>query len=262
MIGLIIAIAAIVGYFSNSSVNPVTGEKQHLDLSVDQEVALGLQAAPEMAAQYGGEDPHSDSRQLVNEVGNSIVAHSDAGKSPYKFQFHVLADEQTVNAFALPGGQVFITRGLLVKLQSNAQLAGVLGHECGHVIERHSAQQIAKARLTQGLTGAAVIASYNPHDYTSRSSAAIVAIVGELINLKFSRNDELQADKWGVTLMSEAGYDPRAMLEVMEILKKASAGGHTPEFFSTHPDPGNREGLLRKEIEERYPNGVPSGMLR
>lgn len=260
VIALIIAVVSVVGYFSHVSTNPITGEKQHIDMSVDQEIALGVQAAPEMASQYGGEDPDSEARRLVSEVGTDVVAHSDAGRSEYQFHFHALADGQTVNAFALPGGQVFITRGLLTKLKSRGQLAAVLGHECGHVIARHSAEQVAQSKLTQGLTGAAVIASYHPGDYNSRNSGAIAVLIGNLVNLKFSRKDELEADKLGISLMSEAGYDPRAMIGVMEILKEASGGGRQPEFFATHPNPDNREEKIKAEIASRYPKGVPAGL--
>src|SRR5205823_4237900 len=95
---------------------------------------------------------------LVEQVGAEVVANSDASKTDYKYQFHLLNDDQTVNAFALPGGQVFITDALLTRLKTKGELAGVLGHEVGHVVARHSAAHMAKAQLTQGLTGAAVIA--------------------------------------------------------------------------------------------------------
>jgi beta-barrel assembly-enhancing protease len=262
VIALVIAGVSAISYFTNTSKNPITGETQHVDMSVDQEIALGVQAAPEMAEQFGGLDPDPNARRLVNEVGNEIVGHSDAGKSSYKFQFHALADDRTINAFALPGGQVFITRALLTKFKSRGQLAGVLGHECGHVIARHSAEHIAKAKLTQGLTGAAAVATYDPNNPASRGSAAIAAVIGQLVNLKFSRNDEIEADRWGVILMEEAGYDPRAMIEVMEILKEASAGGRQPEFFATHPNPENRVQRIKAFIAERFPNGVPSGLRR
>src|SRR4051812_11275779 len=111
VIGLVIALVSVFTYFGHTSRNPITGETQHVDMSVDQEIALGMQAAPEMAAEFGGEDADPEARQLVQEVGSEIVAHSDVGKSEYKFQFHALADDRTINAFALPGGQVFITRG-------------------------------------------------------------------------------------------------------------------------------------------------------
>lgn len=231
-------------------------------MSVEQEVAMGLQAAPQMAQEFGGEDRDPEARALVDEVGQEVVAHSRAGSSPYKFQFHALADNQTVNAFALPGGQVFITRALLSQLTTRGQLAGVLGHEVGHVIARHSAEHMAQAQLTQGLTGAAVIATYDPGNPNSRGSAAVAAMIGQLVNLKFSRNDELEADSWGVKLISEAGYDPRSMIDVMEVLKKAGGGSGKSDFFQTHPNPENREAKIQEAIKEVFPNGIPAGLKR
>src|SRR5690349_19590551 len=160
----VIAIISVISYYRVSSLNPVTGEKQHISITTDQEIALGLQAAPQMEQQYGGEDQDPQRSALVEEVGNEVVAHSDAAKTDYKYQFHLLNDDQTINAFALPGGQVFITDALLSRLKTRGELAGVLGHEVGHVVARHSAEHMAKAQLTQGLTGAAVIASYDPNN--------------------------------------------------------------------------------------------------
>jgi predicted Zn-dependent protease len=256
----VIALFSIISYYRISSVNPVTGEKQHISITPDQEIALGLQATPQMESQYGGEDQNAGRAGLVEQIGEDVVAHSEAGKSPYKYKFHLLADNHTINAFALPGGQVFITDALLGRLKTNGEIAGVLGHEVGHVVARHSAAHIAKAQLTQRLTGAAVIASYDPNNRNSYANAAFVMMIGQLVDLKFSRNDESQADNLGVKLMSQAGYDPRAMLGVMAVLKKASEGGSTPDFFSTHPSPDNREQLIQTEIKDLYPNGVPAGM--
>ena len=260
LIGLIVAVFALVKYFATSQVNPVTGQKQHVGITAQQEIALGLQATPEMEQQYGGLSQNPGESRLVEAVGQEVVTASDAHTSPYNFQFHLLGDQKTINAFALPGGQVFITEALLHKLTTRGQLAGVLGHECGHVIARHSAQQLAKQQLTQGLTGAAALATYDPNNPATRNSAAVAAAIGSLVNLKFSRNDESEADKWGVKLMSEARYDPRAMLGVMEILQREAGNGHQPEFLSTHPDPGNRLQRIKKNIAELYPNGVPQGL--
>jgi predicted Zn-dependent protease len=242
-----------------SQPNPVTGKNQHIDISKQQEIALGLQAAPEMAAQYGGEDTDQRADQIVEDVGKDVVAHSEAGQSDWKFQFHCLADPNTINAFALPGGQVFITHGLLSKLKTRGEIAGVLGHECGHVLARHSAEHMAKARLTQGLTGAAVIATTDPSNPSTYKNAAIAAMIGQLVNLRFSRQDESEADKLGVRLMSEAGYDPRSMIKVMEVLKQVGGSGG-PEFFQTHPSPANRIQQITQDIKDRFPNGVPGGL--
>src|SRR5437899_2849330 len=135
IIAVIIALVGIVSYYSTTSENPITGEKQHLKLTPEQEVALGQQLAPQMAVQFGGVSD-SEARERVREVGGKIVARSAAAKTPYSFNFHLLADRKTVNAFALPGGQIFITEALLGRLGSEDELAAVLGHEIGHVLAR------------------------------------------------------------------------------------------------------------------------------
>ncbi len=174
---------------------------------------------------------------------------------------YLLADDHTVNAFALPGGQVFITEGLLKLLHTDGELACVLGHEIGHVVGRHSAQQLAKQQLTQGLTGAAVIAAYDPNDRNSQYKADMALLIGQVVTLKFGRNDELEADKLGVRFSSDAGYDPRSMIKVMEILDHVSKS-RTPEFFSTHPNPEHRIERIKTAIDAKYPNGVPDGLIK
>lgn len=241
--GLLFALFALVSYFMTSEVNPVTGEKQHLSLSKDEEIALGLHAAPQMAREYGGLAKDDKKQVLVDAVGERLVSQSVAGKGSWKYDFHVLADRQTINAFALPGGQIFITQALLDKLGSDDQVAGVLAHEISHVLARHGAQQMAKAQLTQGLTGAAVIAS---GDY---NTGRLAQMVGQMVNMRYGREDEIESDTLGVRLMREAGYKPEAMIEVMKILAQSSKGGNTPEFFSTHPNPDNRIQRIREAIE-------------
>jgi predicted Zn-dependent protease len=253
-IAIIIALIAIITYYSSTSENPLTGEKQRVAMSPEQEIALGYKSAPEMAAQLGGLSQNEKARALVREVGERLVARSLAAKSPYKFSFHVLADPRTVNAFALPGGPIFITEGLLRLLKTEAELAGVLGHEIGHVIARHSSERLAKQQLTQGLLSALVIGS---GDYTT---AQIGQMVGGMINMSYGREDELESDALGIRIMSEVGYDPRALIRVMEVLAQASGGSRQPEFFSTHPAPENRSARIREEIAKRFPNGVPQSL--
>ncbi|MGB4853219.1 MAG: M48 family metalloprotease, partial [Ignavibacteria bacterium] len=154
IIAALIAIVALISYYSKTDVNPITGEKQRVSLTQEQEVVLGLQSAPKMIQEFGGEVQDPQIRDMVTKVGQKIVNGTEAGRSKYKFNFHVLSDPNTVNAFALPGGQVFITMGLLKLLKNEDQLAGVLGHEIGHVIGRHSAEHMAKQELTQGLLSA------------------------------------------------------------------------------------------------------------
>ena len=187
--------------------------------------------------------PPAVSRSLQS-VGNRLWQNSIARESEYQFDFHLLRDEQAVNAFALPGGQVFITAGLMSKLENIDQLAGVLGHEIGHVIGRHGAERIAKMELTQGLTGAAVVAS---GDY---STAQAAQMIGNVVNMKYGREDELESDEWGVRYMYEAGYNPEALIGVMHILDEATAGNRPPEFQSTHPSPENRVQRINEAIEK------------
>ncbi|AIE84796.1 M48 family metallopeptidase [Fimbriimonas ginsengisoli] len=259
MIAGAIALISVFSYYRMSQPNPITGRAQHIDTTHQQEVAMGLQAAPEMAAQFGGEDTDPKARALVEQIGNEIVANSEAKNTDWNWQFHALADRDTVNAFALPGGQVFVTHGLLKNLGSRGQLAGVLGHEIGHVLARHSAEQMAKTRLVQGLGAAGTVATTDPNNPNTYRNGMAAQAIAQLITLRFSRNDELEADKLGVRLMSEAGYDPRAMVRVMEVLQRVG-GSHGPEFFQTHPNPQNRSGKIEAEIKREFPNGVPTGL--
>ena len=245
IIGLIIAGFILFRYYSNQQVNPLTGEKQHVSISPEQEIQLGLQSAPQMAQKHGGLHPDQRAQDFVDEVGQRLVDNTIVRQSEYQFDFHLLRDDKVVNAFALPGGQVFITAALFQKLDTEDQLAGVLGHEVGHVIHRHGAERIAKMELTQGLTGAAVVAA---GDYGTAQAAQMI---GSLINMKYGRDQELESDDWGVRLMLEAGYDPIALIGVMDILEAASGGQRVPEFQSTHPSPENRRDKIREAIE-RY----------
>jgi predicted Zn-dependent protease len=254
LFGLALAGFAFLSYQCSTEFNPVTGEQQHVAITPHQEIALGLQAMPEMMAQHGGEHPDPKLRALVETVGRKVVAASDAGRTDWQFEFHLLRDPRTVNAFALPGGQVFITYALLARLQTEGQLASVLGHEVGHVVARHGAQRIAKQQLSQGLTGAVLVAS------GSEDSARMAQMVAQMVNMSYGREDELQSDALGVRFMSQAGYDPRAMIRVQEILAETAGGAAPPEFFSTHPSTGNRIQTIEEAIRAVYPGGVPEGL--
>lgn len=261
IIGVIIAAVAVIGYFGRSTLNPLTGKTQRIALTQEQEIALGLQAAPEMARQLGGLSTVEADRRLVKSVGDRIVAALPEAALDYPYDFHVLADQRTVNAFALPGGQIFITAALLSRLESEGQLAGVLAHEVGHVVGRHSAAQMAKSELLQGLIGATTVAASDSYD-SARAAQAIASTVGNLIQLKYGRTDELESDRLGLAFMAAAGYDPRSMIRVMEILRAASGGGGQPEFASTHPDPGNRIESINEVLREMFPSGVPDGLTK
>jgi predicted Zn-dependent protease len=256
VIAIIVALGSILSYCTSTSDNPFTGEKQHVALKPEQEIALGYRSAPEMAVRMGGLSRNQKARAEVRRIGEKLVAGSLAARSPYKFSFNVLADPRTVNAFALPGGPIFITEGLLRLLRTEGEVAAVLGHEIGHVIARHASERIAKEKLTQGLVGAVAVGS---GDYTT---AQVGQLVGGMINMKYGRDDEIQSDGLGVRIIAEAGYDPRAMLGVMEVLARASKGQRQPEILSTHPAPENRAARVEQEIAKRFPGGVPEGLVR
>jgi predicted Zn-dependent protease len=261
LIALVIVAVSVIGFYFRTDVNPVTGETQRVALSVEEEIRMGLAAAPEMISMHGGPSRDADAVQRLEMLGfrlisalQNLVNHRNAD-IPYQFDFHLLADPHTVNAFALPGGQIFITQGLYNRLPNDSQLAGVLAHEIGHVIERHSAEQLAKRGLTQGLAGAAGVFGGDIN------SMRMAQLVGEFTMMKYSRDDERESDGWGVLLTTLAGYDPRAMLDVMDVLARASPG-QTPEIFSTHPPPENRKENILRKIEEYFPDGLPPGLAR
>lgn len=261
LIAGVIVVVALIGYWSMNSVNPITGQSQRVALSVDQEIALGLQSAPQMAAEFGGLHPDASAQSALDRVGQRLLDAGFDRELPYPFEFHLLADSSVVNAFALPGGQVFITAALFERLETEGQLAGVLGHEIGHVIERHGAEHLAKQQLTQGLIGAvAVGASGEGSPVDARQAAMIAGFVGQIVNLRYGRDDELESDAWGVHLLVEAGYDPRALIRVMDILESASGGDGPPEFMSSHPNPGNRRERIQALIDERFPSGPPDSL--
>lgn len=227
--------------------NEFTGRVQKLAIPTpEEEIALGLQSAPQMIREFGGESPDPKARAMVDRVGEKLLNTSFARQTPYAFEFHLLGDRSIVNAFALPGGQVFITEALFRLLQSEDQLAGVLGHEIGHVLGRHSNEQMASSRLWSGLAqGVGLLLS----DGQSNAGFHAAHMVANLRIKKFGRDDELESDRIGVRFLIEAGYDPEAMIGVMEILAQAG-GGSQPEFLSTHPNPGNRIEKIREAIAE------------
>lgn len=241
-IGLAIVAFAVIKYCSSANTNEFTGETQYVDLTTEQEIALGLQAKPSMMQEYGGLHPDQKAQDILDRVGEKLVQSSIAQRSNYQFEFHLLADDKTINAFALPGGQCFITAALFSKLENEDQLAGVMGHEIGHVIARHSASRISQQGLAQGvITGVAVGAD---------GGAEMAQAVAQMVSMKYGRKDELQSDDIGVKMMIDAGYNPEEMIGVMKILKEAAGPNKTPEFQSTHPDPENRIQRIKESIKK------------
>ncbi len=254
---------SFISYLAKTDTNEITGEKQRVSMSEEEEVQLGLSAAPQMIRQHGGLHRNPQAQDLVQRVGARLVTalqnelRTKGVDIPYQFDFHLCADSRTINAFALPGGQIFITYALYNKLDTEGQLAGVLGHEIGHVIERHGAERMAKQGFWKGLAGAAGVFGGDVN------SARMANMVAQYKLMKYGRDDELESDRWGVLLCVLSGYDPRSMLGVMDILDQASGGdGGPPEFMSTHPKPKNRKEFIEKAIREYFPDTRDLDRLR
>jgi predicted Zn-dependent protease len=260
VIALLLAAGSLAAYWMRSDENPVTGETQRVAMTQDEEIALGVQAEPELVRQHGGLEADPAARARVERIGRRLLdgltkTLEKSGRSnPYPFEFHLLADDRTVNAFALPGGQVFITDALYRRLATDGQVAGVLGHEIGHVLSRHGAQRLAKERLNQGLAGAAGVAG------GTQSAADMARQVAALVSLSYGRDAELESDRWGVRLAASAGYDPRAMLGVIDVLDSLSRGNDQPEMLATHPKPANRAAYVNEVLADEFPDGVPAGL--
>ena len=246
IIGLCMAGYQAFKYFTNVQENTITGESQRVQWTVNEEVQLGLQSRDPMVRQYGGLHPDQRAQQFIDDIGYRMVnSINDVANSDYKFDFHLLADAKTVNAFALPGGQVFITQALFQRLDSEDQVAGVIGHEIGHVIHRHGAERMAKSGFIQGLIQSVMIGSGGDH-----SVAQIANVIGNYTNMKYGRDQELESDDYGVLMMIESGYNPEELIKVMDVLEESSGGNKVPEFQSSHPSPENRRDKIRESIKK------------
>jgi beta-barrel assembly-enhancing protease len=218
-------------------------------ISKQQEIEIGRQAAPEFEQQFGGLVQDQRLQQYVQDVGESLVRHTERQDLPW--QFRVLRSDQ-INAFALPGGFIYITQGLLQRLDNEAQLAAILGHEAGHVAERHSVRQMQRAQLIQGGSLLAGLVGQ------SQQVASIANLAGGLALMSYSREQEREADLHGLRYLAREGYRPEAVVEVMQTLAQAG-GGSQPEFFSSHPRPENRQEYLNEAIQARYSDVITRG---
>jgi predicted Zn-dependent protease len=214
--------------------NPVTGETQLSLVSESQEIAMGKQAEQDVASSIGYyNDPAV--QEYVSGIGMKIAKASERPNLPW--EFHVV-DDASVNAFALPGGYIHVTRGLMTAVNDEAELATVVGHEIGHVTNRHSVQQISKAQVAQLGLGLGSILSPSIAQYAGLASQGL-----QLLFLKYSRDAENQADMAGFRYALNQNYDVRHMTNVMEILDRESklgGGGRLPDWLATHPNPGAR----------------------
>jgi predicted Zn-dependent protease len=214
--------------------NPVTGKSELSLVSESQEIQMGQQAAQEVAQTIGLYND-AKAQAYVAEIGKRMAAASERPNLPW--EFHIVEDA-SVNAFALPGGFIYVTRGLMGTINDEAELATVVGHEIGHVTNRHSVQQISKQELAQLGLGIGSILSSDIAKFGQLASAGL-----SVLFLKYSRDAENQADQAGFRYALNQNYDVREMTKVFETLDRItqqSGGGKLPEWLETHPDPGNR----------------------
>lgn len=243
------------------STNPATGEQQINILSKDQEIQMGEQNAPKMLKEMGGEIPSQTIQKHVADIGQTLAGYSERTDLPWTFY---VVDSEVINAFALPGGKIFITRGLIAKMDNDAQLAAVLGHEIGHVTAQHAGQQMTH-QLGVGIAvaGASTAAGVALEDeYLAQAAGVGASMVGTGLVLQYSRSHEAQADSLGLRYMTRAGYNPIGMVQLLEILKEASNDPTPPEFLLTHPLPSTRISSVENEIVQDYPQYDQTGKYK
>lgn len=258
-----------ISYYVKSQINPVTGKTQCVDMTIEEEITLGLQYDSPM----GRLSNNRPATAHVKQIGRQLIAELKATVNrsmPYPFQFHLLNVAQTVNAFALPGRQLFITTGLYRQLEHNrymsssqkdfdGRLPGVLGHEISHVIERHAAQRLANRNFIQGVFSELKVFddfnSTNRLNSKTRGTKMAADLTDWFIGIQFSRADELASDSWCVQLMTKAGYNPTQMIEFMDILESSASRPQPIEFLSTHPRPPNQRQQIENIIIENPSSG-------
>lgn len=234
---------------SGCQTNEATGRSQLILMPLEQEISLGLEAKPQLVQQYGGEVSDPVLRDYVTSIGARMAANTESYNPDLPWTFTFL-DSDVINAFALPGGQVFVTRGLAERLTDEAQLAGVIGHEIGHVTARHGGERVSDTIMAQlGIQIVAAWAGDQESEWVSQGIPLVVSAAGQGFLLKFSRDQELEADSLGIRYMTQQGYAPAALIDVMQTLKAASGGGGQPEFLSTHPHPDTRISRIRNKLE-------------
>jgi predicted Zn-dependent protease len=239
----LVALLAFTLWLGSCATNPATGQKQISLVSQSQEIQMGAEADKDVQTSMGYyKDPALEA--YIDQIGHKLAAVTE--RPDLDWHFHVV-DSPEVNAFALPGGYIYVTRGILAVVNNEAQLAGVMGHEEGHVTARHSAQQMTNAQLANVGLGLGSIFSSGIRQYAGLAGQGL-----QLLFLKFSRSNETQADQLGVRYATRASYDPREIPATYQALGRlqAKSGSTVPNFLQTHPDPGNREATTRQEAEQ------------
>ena len=241
-----LTLAAFALTSTGCATNPATGKKQLSLYGEQQEIAMGRDADPQIVGQYGLV-ADEDLRSYVADVGARLAAESERPDLPWTFR---VLDDPVVNAFALPGGYIYVTRGILAHMGSEAELAAVLGHEIGHVTARHGVNRLSKAQLAQLGLGIGMVAA-------SPEMRGILGDLGsagmQLLFLKYSRDDERQADELGFRYADREGYPPGGFVDVFRTLSATSSlssgGERLPNYLATHPDPQERMETARQRAE-------------
>lgn len=243
---LCLLLAALTYFACTSGIIPATGEKRFLGYTWEQEIEIGKQTSKQVAQLFGVyRDPKLE--RYVTEVGNRVLATSHLRRPGAQQEFRdtpvtfTVLDSPTINAMALPGGYVYVTRGMLGHLNNEDQLAAVLAHEIGHITARHAARQAFQQQLGQGLLlGGALIGGVL--GLPAENILNLGGMAAQLLFLRHSREDELEADTLSVEYSSLAGYDPREVIGLFRTLARMEEkeGQGMPSFLSTHPNPGNR----------------------
>jgi len=227
---------------SSCAINPATGANQVMLVSEAQEIQMGQQADSQVITTIGlYQDPAW--QHYIQQFGARLAATSERPTLPWTFR---VVDDPAVNAFALPGGFVYVTRGLLAHLTSEAELAAVVGHEIGHITARHTAAEMSKQQVIGLGLAVGSLASEGIAKYAGTANQAL-----GILYLKFSRDDESQADQLGLRYMQRANYDPRQMPEVLRMLGRlstAEGGARLPTWLETHPDPADRVTAVERQI--------------
>ena len=218
-------------------------------ISREDQKKLGFQASQEIYKQIPLLPDSSPETQYVRQLGQRLAGVIPSENS-WPFDFHVVAQKE-INAFALPGGEMFVNLGTIVAAQSDAQLAGVMAHEMSHVYMQHSAKQMQKAQIAQGLAGLAGAILGSKGGTLSSLGQAGVQVGAGMVMLNYSRSDEAQADEVGAIILQRARYNPQALADFFKMLEAQSGSG--PQFLSDHPNPGNREAAIKREIADWPP---------